>query len=52
MPVVVLVGDRDAKFMALGRRMVDLISDSELVIAAGGHRLPLESPAALISVID
>jgi 2-succinyl-6-hydroxy-2,4-cyclohexadiene-1-carboxylate synthase len=52
MPVVVLVGDRDSKFTALGRRMVDLISDSELVIAAGGHGLLHENPAALGRVID
>jgi 2-succinyl-6-hydroxy-2,4-cyclohexadiene-1-carboxylate synthase len=47
MPVVVLAGDRDAKFQALGRRMVELLPDAELVIAPGGHGLPLENPAAV-----
>jgi 2-succinyl-6-hydroxy-2,4-cyclohexadiene-1-carboxylate synthase len=47
MPVVVLAGDRDAKFQALGRRMVELLADAELVIAPGGHGLPLENPAAV-----
>ena len=47
MPVAVLVGDRDAKFQALGRRMVELLADAELTIAPGGHGLPLENPAAV-----
>jgi 2-succinyl-6-hydroxy-2,4-cyclohexadiene-1-carboxylate synthase len=52
MPVTVLVGDRDAKFLALGRRMVALLPDAELVIASGGHGLPLENPAAVARAID
>jgi 2-succinyl-6-hydroxy-2,4-cyclohexadiene-1-carboxylate synthase len=47
MPVLVLAGERDAKFQAIGRRMRDLLSDSELLVVPGGHRLPLESPAAV-----
>ena len=47
MPVTVLVGDRDEKFLALGRRMVELLPDAELVVAPGGHGLPLENPAAV-----
>lgn len=47
MPVTVIVGDRDAKFQALGRRMVDLMPDAELIVVPGGHRLPLENPAAV-----
>jgi 2-succinyl-6-hydroxy-2,4-cyclohexadiene-1-carboxylate synthase len=47
MPVTVLMGARDAKFPALGERMVDLLPDAELKILAGGHRLLLESPAAV-----
>jgi pimeloyl-ACP methyl ester carboxylesterase len=47
MPVTVLVGERDAKFRALGRRMVDLIPAAELLVVPGGHGLPLESPAAV-----
>ena len=46
MPVTVLVGERDEKFLALGRRMVELLPTGELVVVPGGHGLPLESPAA------
>lgn len=47
MPVTVLVGERDAKFRALGRRMVGLIPAAELLVVPGGHGLPLENPAAV-----
>jgi 2-succinyl-6-hydroxy-2,4-cyclohexadiene-1-carboxylate synthase len=50
MPVTVLVGERDAKFQELGERMVELLPDAELVVAAGGHALPLENPQAMASV--
>ena len=52
MPVIVLVGDRDAKFQVLGRRMVELLPDAELVIETGGHGLSLENPAAVARVIE
>jgi 2-succinyl-6-hydroxy-2,4-cyclohexadiene-1-carboxylate synthase len=52
MPVTVLVGDRDAKFLALGKRMVELLSDAELVIAPGGHGLSLENPAAVADALQ
>jgi 2-succinyl-6-hydroxy-2,4-cyclohexadiene-1-carboxylate synthase len=51
MPVTVLVGDRDAKFQALGRRMVELIADAELAVVPGGHGLPLENPAAVAATL-
>ncbi|HTR73426.1 MAG TPA: alpha/beta fold hydrolase [Solirubrobacteraceae bacterium] len=47
MPVTVLAGERDRKFVELGRRMAELLPDAELVIVPGGHRLPLESPEAV-----
>jgi 2-succinyl-6-hydroxy-2,4-cyclohexadiene-1-carboxylate synthase len=47
MPVTVAVGERDAKYRALGARMVGLLSDGELVVAAGGHGLVLENPQAV-----
>jgi 2-succinyl-6-hydroxy-2,4-cyclohexadiene-1-carboxylate synthase len=51
MPVTVLVGDRDAKFQAFGSRMVDLLPQAELRVVSGGHRLPLENPAAVAEAI-
>jgi 2-succinyl-6-hydroxy-2,4-cyclohexadiene-1-carboxylate synthase len=47
MLVTVLVGERDAKFRALGRRMVNLIPAAELLVVPGGHGLPLENPDAV-----
>lgn len=52
MPVTVLVGDRDAKFLALGERMAKLLPAAELVVASGGHGLPLENPDAVACAID
>lgn len=52
MPVTVLAGDRDAKFLALGERMVGLLSGAELVIVPGGHGLPLENPAAVADALQ
>jgi 2-succinyl-6-hydroxy-2,4-cyclohexadiene-1-carboxylate synthase len=51
LPVSVLAGERDAKFQALARRMVELLPDAELAVVPGGHRLPLESPDALARVL-
>jgi 2-succinyl-6-hydroxy-2,4-cyclohexadiene-1-carboxylate synthase len=52
MSVTVLVGDRDAKFQTLGRRMAELLPEGELAVVAGGHPLPLESPAAVARALD
>ncbi len=51
MPVTVLVGERDAKFQAIGSRMSALLPDGELLVVPGGHALPLESPAAVAAAI-
>jgi 2-succinyl-6-hydroxy-2,4-cyclohexadiene-1-carboxylate synthase len=51
MPVTVLVGERDAKFQALGRRMEALLPSARLVIVPGGHGLPLENPAAVAAAL-
>ncbi len=50
-PVAVLVGERDAKFLALGRRMVERLADGVLLVAPGGHGLPLENPEAVARVL-
>jgi 2-succinyl-6-hydroxy-2,4-cyclohexadiene-1-carboxylate synthase len=52
MPVVIIVGERDAKFRALGALMAERILDAQLVVVPGGHVLPLESPAELAQVIN
>ena len=52
MPVTVLVGERDGKFHAPGRRMVELLAHGELMIVPGGHRLPLENPRAVADVLS
>jgi 2-succinyl-6-hydroxy-2,4-cyclohexadiene-1-carboxylate synthase len=51
MPVLVLVGERDAKFTALGERMVQGLPDAELIVVPGGHNLPLENPAAVAEAL-
>jgi 2-succinyl-6-hydroxy-2,4-cyclohexadiene-1-carboxylate synthase len=52
MQVTVLVGARDEKFQALGKRMTEMMPDAQLVVAPGGHGLPLESPAAVAQAIE
>jgi 2-succinyl-6-hydroxy-2,4-cyclohexadiene-1-carboxylate synthase len=52
MPATVVVGDRDARFQVLGRRLVALLGDAELVLVAGGHRLALENPAAVARALE
>jgi 2-succinyl-6-hydroxy-2,4-cyclohexadiene-1-carboxylate synthase len=51
LPVTVLVGERDTKFHAPGRRMAELLPNAELEIVPGGHRLPLESSWAVADAI-
>jgi 2-succinyl-6-hydroxy-2,4-cyclohexadiene-1-carboxylate synthase len=52
MPVVVLAGERDATYVALGERLVAALPDATLVIVPGaGHALALEAPAAVASAI-
>jgi 2-succinyl-6-hydroxy-2,4-cyclohexadiene-1-carboxylate synthase len=52
MPATVLVGERDAKYLKLGRRMSALLRGGELVIVSGGHRLLLERPDAVARVLE
>lgn len=51
MDVAVVAGERDRKFRALGRRMVELLPRGELVVVSGGHGLPLESPAGVVQAL-
>ncbi|MGI8579418.1 MAG: alpha/beta fold hydrolase [Solirubrobacteraceae bacterium] len=48
LPVVVLAGERDAKFRAVGQRMAAALPHGELgVIPGAGHAAQLEAPAAV-----
>jgi 2-succinyl-6-hydroxy-2,4-cyclohexadiene-1-carboxylate synthase len=52
MPAVVLAGERDAKFRALGERLAAALPRGELVIVQGaGHGIPREDPAAVAAAI-
>jgi pimeloyl-ACP methyl ester carboxylesterase len=44
MPVTVLAGRRDRKFVRVSERMVSLIPDALLQVSHGGHCLLLENP--------
>lgn len=54
MPVLVVTGEQDDKFTALGRRLVESIGDNarQVEVPGAGHALPFERPldfAALLS---
>ncbi|MGI8730694.1 MAG: alpha/beta fold hydrolase [Solirubrobacteraceae bacterium] len=53
MPAVILAGERDRKFVALGGRLAAAMPDAELVVVAdAGHALTLEAPAAVAAAIE
>jgi len=52
-PVTLVVGERDQKFLALARTMVERLARGQLrVIFASGHNPLLEAPEALAAVLD
>lgn len=52
-PVLVVHGERDAKFASLAGRFADAFPGAEIrAIAGAGHRLPLDAPASLSETID
>ena len=51
MPVAVVAGRRDVKFLAIARRLAELIPDARLHVLDGGHALALERPAELAKVL-
>lgn len=52
MPVLLVAGERDTKFVALAERMAALIPHSELVIVAGsGHTVHLERADAFVALL-
>jgi 2-succinyl-6-hydroxy-2,4-cyclohexadiene-1-carboxylate synthase len=52
-PVLVLAGEHDAKFAALGRQMADAIGGSAAfaLVPGAGHAAHLEQPAALLAIV-
>lgn len=52
-PVLVVAGERDAKFVALGERLAAGIVDAEMtVIADAGHTCHLERPDEFVAVVE
>jgi 2-succinyl-6-hydroxy-2,4-cyclohexadiene-1-carboxylate synthase len=52
MPATVLVGDRDTRYQAIGRRMAGLLGHAQFELVEGGHRLALENPAAVARALQ
>lgn len=51
-PTLVLAGERDTKFAAIGRRLAGAIPDAHLALVPGaGHAAHLEDPAATAALI-
>jgi 2-succinyl-6-hydroxy-2,4-cyclohexadiene-1-carboxylate synthase len=51
-PVLVLAGEHDAKFVAIGEEMAGQLSDGEFAVVPGaGHAAHTEAPAALVDLI-
>jgi 2-succinyl-6-hydroxy-2,4-cyclohexadiene-1-carboxylate synthase len=53
MPVLVLAGEHDAKFIDIGHRMVALIGDNATfaMVPNAGHAAHLEQPSAFLAVV-
>jgi 2-succinyl-6-hydroxy-2,4-cyclohexadiene-1-carboxylate synthase len=52
MPVILIAGERDAKFTALARQMARLIPQASVEVVAGaGHAVHLERPEQVVEVL-
>jgi pimeloyl-ACP methyl ester carboxylesterase len=52
MPVLLIVGERDAKYVATAERMLSLLPNARLaVIPEAGHTVHLEQPSAFAAVV-
>ena len=52
LPVVLVVGERDAKFRAIAERMAQHLPDARVEVVAGaGHAAHLEAPAAVAALL-
>jgi pimeloyl-ACP methyl ester carboxylesterase len=53
MPVRVVAGERDAKYVEIGEQLVAALPRAELVVVPGaGHGLPREAPEALAALLQ
>jgi 2-succinyl-6-hydroxy-2,4-cyclohexadiene-1-carboxylate synthase len=52
MPVALVVGERDRKFLALAERALPLLREGSLTVLAGGHGLPLENPEGVAEALE
>jgi 2-succinyl-6-hydroxy-2,4-cyclohexadiene-1-carboxylate synthase len=53
MPAAVLAGERDAKYVTIGERLVAQLPEAELVVVPrAGHGLPREAPEAVAAAIS
>jgi 2-succinyl-6-hydroxy-2,4-cyclohexadiene-1-carboxylate synthase len=51
-PVLVVTGERDARYTALGQRLVAALPDATLAVVAGaGHAAHLEQPGAFLDAV-
>ena len=51
MPVDLLAGARDGRYVAISRRAANAIPDGRLAVLDGGHVLPLENPDGVAGVL-
>ena len=51
MPAVVVAGERDKRYVALGRRMAAALAHGEPEVIAGGHNLALENPQGVAAAL-
>jgi 2-succinyl-6-hydroxy-2,4-cyclohexadiene-1-carboxylate synthase len=52
MPVTIVAGERDRKYVAIAGRMASAIGVARAVVIEGGHGLALESPTALAGLLS
>lgn len=51
-PVVVLAGERDRRYVAIGQRLADALPRGDLrVVPGAGHAIPLEAPDAIRAAV-
>ncbi len=51
-PLSFAAGERDHKFLELGRRLVDSVPGARMTVLPGGHGLVLENPSGVAAVLE